>query len=341
VDDDVGHSDPPQFLRAARQWMRQWLQNGLTPLPLETNSPPRETAEDLACLRELPADALNYRIHNQLTRPASLKKPRSRRAWRQRRTELIEQLNDKVFRWFPKTNIPFETKISRNSGGWVSRYANYKDVSFQVERGVRIRAQLLTPKEGWAGAPALIYVKRPGDSIYFMDFDELLPLLGRFPVLIVNPRFTEQSISAADYTSIEMTAAWSGRTIAAMQVWDILRAIEWAIVEEKVSPSHLSLYAKGPMGILALYAALRDERVQQVILNEPPASHWQAPALLNVLRFTDVPEIAGAFAPRRLVSVTKLPEYFEHTRAIYRLERASTQFAQAGSLPEALMAKSR
>jgi hypothetical protein len=166
--------------------------------------------------------------------------------------------------------------------------------------------------------------------------DELLPLMGRYTVLMLNPRLTEQSMSPAEYTDVERTAVWTGRTIGAMQVWDILRAIQWVTDEEKLSASSISLYGKGEMGILALYAALFDERVKQVILNEPPASHWQGPALLNVLRVTDVAEVAGAFAPRRLISVSKLPETFDYAKRIYKLERASSQFMQSDSLPEAL-----
>src|SRR5207245_2289865 len=71
-------------------------------------------------------------------------------------------------------------------------------------------------------------------------------------------------------------------------------------------------------------------------LNDPPGSHWQAPALLNVLRVTDIPEIAGALAPRPIVSLTQLPDSFHQTRSIYRLKGASEQLVQAGSLPEAL-----
>jgi hypothetical protein len=179
-------------------------------------------------------------------------------------------------------------------------------------------------------------VKRPGDSIYFMDLDELLPLLGRYTVLILNPRFTELPITAADYASIEMTSVWSGRTIAAMQVWDILRTVEWAFTEEKLTPSAVSIYGKGPMGIAALYAGLRDPRVNHIILNDAPASHWQGPALLNVLRVTDIPEAAALFAPRRLTSFNRLPESFDYTRSVYKLERASPQLVVAGSLPEAL-----
>ena len=166
--------------------------------------------------------------------------------------------------------------------------------------------------------------------------DELLPLLGHWNVLILNPRFTEQPMTAAEYADVERTAVWAGRTIAAMQVWDTLRAIEWAVHEQKISAPSISIYGKGAMGIVALYAGLLDERVKQVILSDAPGSHWQGPALLNVLRVTDIPEVAGALAPRRLVSLTKLPETFGYAQHLYQLQRASRQFVQSGSLPEAL-----
>jgi hypothetical protein len=106
--------------------------------------------------------------------------------------------------------------------------------------------------------------------------------------------------------------------------------------DQRLDPSAISIYGKGDMGILGLYAGFMDERVSEVILNDPPASHWQRPALLNVLRVTDIAEVAGAFAPRRLVSVTKLPDAYEHAKALYDLQGAADQFASAGSLPEAL-----
>ena len=338
VDDDVAHSDPPLFLREARQWMQRWLKGDAADLPLETNSPPKESAEDLACLKRIPADATNFRIQNQFTPLASLKKPMSRAASERHRAELVSQLKDKVFGWFPNEKVPFETKVSRNTGGWHVRYgyADYEECSFQSEIGVRIRAQLLTPKTNSNGAPILVYLKRPIDSIHSSDVDELLPVMGRYTVLMLNPRLTEVPMSPADYTDVERTAVWSGRTIAAMQVWDTLRAIEWAVNEEKISAPSICIYGKGEMGIVALYAGLFDERVKQVILNDAPGSHWQGPALLNVLRVTDIAEVAGAFAPRRLVSLTKLPESFEHTRAIYELHGARARLLQSPSLPDAL-----
>src|SRR6266699_2584127 len=88
VDDNVGHSDPPLFLHAARQWMQHWLKGDPAPLGEEADSPPKEPAEDLACLAKLPADAINYKVQNEFTRSASLKNPASRAAWATRRSEL-------------------------------------------------------------------------------------------------------------------------------------------------------------------------------------------------------------------------------------------------------------
>jgi hypothetical protein len=119
-------------------------------------------------------------------------------------------------------------------------------------------------------------------------------------------------------------------------VWDVLRALEWAIAEEKIPMSSVTVFGKGEMGIIGLYAGLFDDRIEQVILKDPPDSHRQGPALLNVLRVTDIAEVAGAFAPRRLVFLAKIPHAFEYARGIYRLHERPNNLTSAGSLPEAL-----
>src|SRR5205823_2402627 len=105
------------------------------------------------------------------------------------------------------------------------------------EIGVPIRVQLYRPKDDRGGAPLLIYVKRAGDSIHPLDLDELLPLFGRFTVLILNPRLTEHPVSSLEYAEIERTSSWIGRTVASMQVWDILRAVDWIVSEGRLSPA--------------------------------------------------------------------------------------------------------
>lgn len=336
VADDVGHDDTPLFRRRTREWMNRWLKGDPAPLAEEPNPDSgKESAEALRCLPGLPPDAINYHVHNLFTSPVRPSRPDEVAAPTRRRADLVIQLREKVFRWFPRERIPFETTVAPNDGGWAARYADYRDVELTSEPGVRVRAQLLRPR-GQPDAPLLIYAKRAGDSIYFLDLDELLPVLGRYGVLILNPRLTEHPVSAFQHAEIERSASWVGRTVAAMQLWDILRAIEWAAGEERISDRGISLYGKGEMGVLALYAGLLDERVGQVVLNDPPGSHRQGPALLNVLRITDIPEVAGAFAPRRLVSLTELPSSFDLTRRAYERQGAAGRLVRADSLAAAL-----
>jgi hypothetical protein len=74
----------------------------------------------------------------------------------------------------------------------------------------------------------------------------------------------------------------------------------------------------------------------RVILDDAPASHWQGPALLNVLRVTDLPEAAALIAPRSLVSVTPLPKQYDYARSIYRLYGKPSAVREVGGLSEAL-----
>ncbi|MPY91180.1 MAG: hypothetical protein GEU99_25120 [Luteitalea sp.] len=336
VDADVGHSDAPYFRRETRQWMNRWLRNDLSPLAEEPNPPSgNESAEALACLLSPPRDAINYQVQDVFTSPVGVDAFSVAARPKRRREELMRQLEEKVFRWFPRERIPFDTTVSPYDGGWAARYAEYQEVELTSEEGVRIHAELLRPK-GEGEAPLLIYAKRAGDSFYHMDLDELLPLLGRYAILILNPRFTEHPVTAFEHAEIQRSAAWVGRTVGAMQVWDILRAIEWALGDAKLSARGLSLYGKGEMGVIALYAGLLDERVSQVILRDAPGSHRQGPALLNILRITDIAEVAGALAPRRLVSLTELPDSFDYARRVYEQLGASDHFVRAESLPEAL-----
>ena len=154
--------------------------------------------------------------------------------------------------------------------------------------------------------------------------------------MILNPRFTDHPLSARERADLEVSSSWSGRTMASQQVWDLLRCVEWMEREARLPMERLALYAKDEMGVVGLYAGLFDDRIRQVILAQPPASHWRGPALLNVLRVTDLPEAAAAFAPRRLTFVGQIPHGFELTRRVFRLLGQANQVETAPAMPEAL-----
>ena len=90
------------------------------------------------------------------------------------------------------------------------------------------------------------------------------------------------------------------------------------------------------MSATALYAAALDERITRVIVDDPPDSHWRGPAYLNVLRYTDIPEVAGLVAPREIVSLTRLPGSFDLTSRIMKLHPKSAGIREARGLGDAL-----
>jgi hypothetical protein len=134
----------------------------------------------------------------------------------------------------------------------------------------------------------------------------------------------------------KMTIPLLGGSLESMQLWDILRSVDYLVDEEKLKLSSISVYGREQMGGLALHAGAIDSRITRVILDNPPASHWQGPALLNVLRITDLPEVAALMAPREIVSLTTPPGAYGYTRSIFRLYGKTDSIRQAASLGEAL-----
>ena len=63
------------------------------------------------------------------------------------------------------------------------------------------------------------------------------------------------------------------------------------------------MHAEGGMAVNALYAALFEPDVRRLDLTDLPKSHMDAaaPDYLNVLKFTDIPEVTAAVATQAKV----------------------------------------
>jgi len=336
VDDNVPHQDSPLLRQAARGWLKRWLKEDTSPVELLPNPDTRRhVAEELSCLTDIPWDAANFGIHDHFVASDPSPKINTLSEWTARRNQLLSKLMNQTFRWFPQHDIPFKPQPNGGYGGWMNRYGDYEDVQVQSEEDVYIRIQIVRARNRSSQTPLLIYIKRPTDNLSFVDIDELLPVLGHCDLAMLNPRLTDHPIDHQLWTDIERTAAWSGRTIAAMQVWDVHRSIEW--LQQKLSSGKrpIILFAKEDMTIPALYAAVLHPDVTQLIVRDLPVSHRQAPPLLNVLRYTDIPEVAAAFAPRRLTSLGSSTNGFNRTQKIYSLQEA-LNFTSFTSVAEAL-----
>jgi len=333
-DYEAPHQDILPFRKEADEWINRWLKNDST--PFEEGEIRREEAADLTVLDRQPANPLNGQIHRRFIRTHELKPWKTLAAWKARRAELAAEMRDKVFRGWPREKVPFDAWKSKE-GGWTSRYADSFNVEFTTERGVRVNGQLFIPRGGQAARPALIYVKGAEDVVYPVDYDPLLPAFTTHVVLVLHPRAVDYpGVTNYKMANIRMTAALAGTTVESMQLWDLLRSVDYLTQAEGLKLSGISVYGRRQMGALGLYAAAFDDRITRVIVDDPPASHWQGPALLNILRVTDLPEAAGMVAPREIVSLGPLPAAYGYTSSIYALYGRKDRVRTAGDLGEAL-----
>ena len=330
---ETGHSDVPPYRKAANEWLSRWLRGDTT--PFDEGEIKREPASQLTVLDRYPAGAINEGIDRHFIPAHKLQNWKTLAAWKQRSQELTSALRGKVFRAFPKDRVPFDAwKVRYNM--WTERYADSYNVEFTTEESIRVHGQLFIPRNGKPSRPALIYVKNTNDNVFSVDYDNLLSAFINHVVLVLNPRAVDYPMDVNRTAITKMTAALLGATLESMQLWDILRSIDYLVEEEKLNLSSISVYGRKQMGGLALHAGALDNRVSRVILDDPPGSHWQGPALLNVLRITDLAEVAGMMAPREIVSLTPLPEAYRYTRSIFSLYQKSASIREAASLGEAL-----
>ncbi len=126
---------------------------------------------------------------------------------------------------------------------------------------------------------------------------------------------------------IRRAAAWTGRTIASMRVYDVLMCLKALGTIPGVDSDNISILAEGEMAAIAPYAALLDGNVKALLLKDPPATQnvpsdptgkGEAIEMLNCLRVTDLPQVAGLMFPNELVVIGNQPKAYEWVENLYK-----------------------
>ncbi|HSL86573.1 MAG TPA: hypothetical protein VK861_06535, partial [Bacteroidales bacterium] len=115
---------------------------------------------------------------------------------------------------------------------------------------------------------------------------------------------------------VRRASAWTGRTLASMQVYDLLRCIEFCRTLDGVDAGSIGIAARDEMGVVALYAALLDGKCKTIMLKNPPESQdvasspdgrGEAIEILNCLRITDLRQIPALLAPAEIIFIGEMP----------------------------------
>jgi hypothetical protein len=83
--------------------------------------------------------------------------------------------------------------------------------------------------------------------------------------------------------------------------------------------STVAVFGEGETAPLAIYAALLDESISEIVIANPPACHEdpETPELLGILRTGDLPHNLALAWPRPITFIGDPPDAYEWTRQIY------------------------
>jgi len=304
---DTGHQDS-DFLR---EQVIHWFDKYLMDVPRRqldmayTNTPP----EQLTVFGgQPPADARNGRVSEFFTTRPPSPEYKTMAAWSQRRAELIEDLHWKVFRAMPDKlrNLRLEALDPRQTAG------RFTEMRLSSDDTVPVR--VLARKRN-VPSPVVLYVASDGEDAAYIDtLLRGLNLPETFARMVVFPRgIGEVPWDKSFWKATLRNAMQVGETVDSMRATDVRAALE------AVPPGEITVVGKGISGTIGLYASIFNPKVKHVVLIDPPGSHAEGPIFLNVLRYTDLPEAAALFAPRRLTFYSRTPSGYEYARHVWRL----------------------
>jgi hypothetical protein len=276
-----------------------------------------------------PADNRNPTIQDDFFPPPQPPEIADAAGLAKERIRTIAALREKTFGAFPESPPPldvqveFEYRFDSDDRG--TRFA------FTSEEGWRLRGSLTLPRGASSPAPAIVALRPFGERRPDGTVGASEAFIGRLRVpwakVVVEPRGTGETAWGEHMNwHLRRASSWTGRTLASLWVFDALRALEAVRSLPQVDAKHLSLAARGDMAAVALYAALLDGRISTLFLQDPPATQnapserdGRGPAIemLNGLRITDLPYVAGLLYPTELVLVGECPSTYDWAEALY------------------------
>ncbi len=252
-----------------------------------------------------------------LTSPTSLTAERDR---------VVRALRQRTFGAFPKIPPKLDLQVEQEFEEAVAG----KQFAFTPENGWRLRGQWFQRLPvGTARRPTAVALRSPAEPR-----GETRGFLMRLPLSFDGMAVDVRGVGDTGWDEslqwhARRAAAWTGRTLASMRVWDTLRALEAAesLLPFSTTPVPLVLAARGELCAVALYAALLHGGLRALILDSPPATQnasgakdGRGPALemLNCLQITDLPQVAGLLWPMELVILGDAPATYRWTEEVYQ-----------------------
>ena len=247
--------------------------------------------------------------------------PATRQAWTQWREQLKKTVSVQIGCALPQSPLNPRILARADKGSFT-----LEKIVFNSEPEIFVPGLLLLPKQK-GPRPGMVFVPEEGNNGVVAE-KYLRPLAeAGYVVLSIDPRGLGETAPAPSSSSGQRNyrgfvqdaevgrfyeALRSGNTLVGLRTRDVLAAVEYLLSRAEVDRRRIQVAGHGAGGLLVLYAAALDDRIQSAAVNGALLSyaaiteselytHRSSAFVPGVLRHFDLPEVAALVAPRRLL----------------------------------------
>jgi len=316
VEDLTPHGYTPKLRRAIFTWFNTHLKNDPTPVTDDVTDYVEPEENLLVFGGKLPDQDEMRRIDKLLVRRDPLPEVVNEAGWRERQQIALARLRETTFRHTLPDRAP-RVRDFRADGS--DSNASYATHVFDSSDGMTISIKTRRPQHVEWPVPTLVFAVQPDANRTFTGGGPSRPgVRSGLATAAVEVRNTGATSVGPGYLwTARRTYPLLGQTLPERQVSDLLAAILLLRQERMTGP--VAVYGDGTTALLAIYAALLDPQVSEIVLANPPTSHEesQTAEMLGVLRVGDLPHNLALAFPRPITFVGSMPEAYHWTRDVY------------------------
>lgn len=332
------HKDLQPLNMGAFHWFERFLKKADPMQVIDEGAKKTLDQSSLRVFTELPKDERNTKIDETFVPMAKAPAPATNEAdWKKQSDEWMKDLKTKVFNGWPKEIAsvnPQKENSAERDGIRMTAYdfesqSPYRLRLYIVHRdGLRpqdleLVALNVLDEQGWDdfcatyhsrfGKLVEVFPGTPDDDKAFEQEKKMFESF-KWGMAYICPR----GVGPTAWTGSEKAQTQRlrrfyllGQTLDGMRVWDIRRTVQTIRAIPGFEETSLWIQAHRDMAVDSLYASLFEDNVKRLDLHDMPLTHngtvadpkSAGPALLNVLKYLDIPQAAAMAAMRSRVVI--------------------------------------
>lgn len=333
VEDLTPHGYTPKLRKAIFTWFNTHLKGDPTPVTDDVTDYVEPEENLLVFGGNLPENDAMARIDTLLVARPEPPTVTDEAAWRAHQATALQRLREVTFRYIPDDCTPRlrDCRADGSDGGRV--YATYV---FDTADGLTMGMRTALPADGAWPVATVAFAAQPEARSTFAGGGPsrpgFSPQLATACVVVRNTGVS--SVGVGYLWTLRRIYPILGHTLPERQVQDLLAGV--ALLRREAVTGPVAVFGQGHTAALAIYAALLDPRISEVVLADPPESHEDpaTPEFLGILRVGDLAHNLALLYPRRITFVGAMPPAYEWTREVYERLGAGERITVIGSAGE-------